>query len=83
MAATNAGARALYADFGFVEAASAVGGEEEQGSGGGGGGGVSPPTTLVGRELLLRVEAEGALVPPMQALPAVAAALRAGGHTRP
>ena len=34
-------------------------------------------------ELLLRVEAEGALVPPMQALPAVAAALRAGGHTRP
>ena len=56
VAATNAGARALYADFGFVEAASAVGGEEEQGSGGGGRGGVSPPTTLVGRELLLRVE---------------------------
>lgn len=41
----------------------------------------NPQTCSV--ELLLRVEAEGALVPPMQALPAVAAALRAGGHTRP
>ena len=34
-------------------------------------------------ELLQRVEAQEALVPPMPSLPAVAAALRAGGHTRP
>ena len=54
VAATNAGARALYADFGFVEvaAAAAAEGEEEGGSGVRG----SLPATLVGRELLLRAE---------------------------
>ena len=55
VAATNAGARALYADFGFVEVAAApaaAAGEEE----GSGSRASSLPTTLVGRELLLRAE---------------------------
>lgn len=48
VAATNAGARALYADFGFVEVVVAA--EEQQGGGG------SSSTTLVGQELLLRAD---------------------------
>ena len=54
VAATNAGARALYADFGFVEVvAAAARGEGVEGDGEGSS---LPATTLVGRELLLRAE---------------------------
>ena len=54
MAASNAGARALYADFGFVEVV--VEGEEGKGGGGGGNGNGDASTFVVGRELLLRAE---------------------------
>ena len=54
VAASNAGARALYADFGFVEVV--VEGEEGKGGGGGGNGNGDASTFVVGRELLLRAE---------------------------